>query len=68
MNVNDKSNKYGSFVLWSDGFIRSFVKYKDNNVWITTISIPDLNRWMYNSEVSQEVATLTKGISLFDPS
>ena len=43
MNVNDKSTKHGSFILWSDGFIRSFVKQKDNNVWIMTLTIPDLD-------------------------
>ena len=43
MDVNDKPTKYGSFILWSDGFIRSWVKQKDNNVWIMTITIPDLD-------------------------
>ena len=30
-NPDDKPTKYGSFILWSDGFIRSFVKQKENN-------------------------------------
>ena len=42
VNVNDKPTKYGSFGLWSDGFIGPSVKEKDNNVWIMTITIPDL--------------------------
>ena len=41
MNVKDEPTKYGSFIVWSDGFIRSWVKQKDNNVWILTITIPD---------------------------
>ena len=36
LNTENKPTKYGSFVLWSDGFVRSFVKQKDNNVWILT--------------------------------
>ena len=43
MNVNDEPIKYGSFVLWSDGFIRSFVKQKDNTIWIMTVTNPDLD-------------------------
>ena len=30
-NPDDKPTKYGSFILWSDGFIRSFVKQKEND-------------------------------------
>ena len=41
MNTTNKPTKYGSFLLWSDGFVRSFVKQKDNNVWILTLTIPD---------------------------
>jgi hypothetical protein len=29
-NPDDKPTKYGSFVLWSDGFLRSYVKQKEN--------------------------------------
>ena len=41
MNVKDEPTKYGSFILWSDGFIRSRAKQKDNSVWILTITISD---------------------------
>ena len=41
MNINDEPTKYGPFILWSDGFIRSFVKQRDNNGWIMTITISD---------------------------
>ena len=41
LNPNLKPTHYGHFVLWSDGFLRSFVKQKDNSVWILTITIPD---------------------------
>ena len=41
LNITCIPTKYGSFLLWSDGFVRSFVKQKDNNVWILTITIPD---------------------------
>ena len=40
-NPENKPTKYGSFILWSDGFIRSFVKQKENNVWILTVTFPD---------------------------
>ena len=43
LNTDDIPTKYGSFLLWSDGFIRSFVKQKDNNVWIMTVTLPDPN-------------------------
>ena len=41
MQNPDKPTKYGSFILWSDGFVRSFEKQKDNNLWILTITFPD---------------------------
>ena len=41
INVNRTPTKYGFFLLWSDGFVRTFVKQKDNSVWIITITIPD---------------------------
>ena len=40
-NPENKPTKYGSYLLWSDGFIRSFIKQKDNNVWILTVTFPD---------------------------
>ena len=40
-NPENKETKYGSFILWSDGFIRSFVNQKENNVWILTVTFPD---------------------------
>ena len=42
-NPDNKPTKYGSFVLWSDGFVRSFVKQKKNNVWILTVTFADPN-------------------------
>ena len=27
--------------MWSDGFLRTFVKQKNNNVWILTVTFPD---------------------------
>ena len=41
INVKRTPTKYGFFLLWSDGFVRTFVKQKDNNVWIITITISD---------------------------
>ena len=43
INVKCIPTKYGFFLLWSDGFVRTFVKQKDNNVWILTITFPDPN-------------------------
>ena len=43
VNTGKKPTKYGSFLLWSDGFVRSFVKQKGNNVWILTITFADPN-------------------------
>ena len=40
-NPDNKLTKYGSFILWSDGFVRTFVKQKGNNVWIVTVTFPD---------------------------
>ena len=41
MNTTNKPTKYGGFLLWSDGFVRTFIKQKDNNVWIITITFFD---------------------------
>ena len=41
LNPDNKPTRYGSFVLWSDGFVRSFVKQKNNNVWILTVTFAD---------------------------
>ncbi len=43
LNSDNKPTKYGSFIFWSDGFLRSFVKQKNNNVWILTVTFPDPN-------------------------
>ena len=40
-NPDNKPTKYGSYILWSDGFVRSFVKQKGNSVWILTITFTD---------------------------
>ena len=32
---------YGFLVLWSNGFLRSYVCQKDNSVWIVTCAFPD---------------------------
>ena len=34
---------YAWMLTWSDSFIRSYVKQKDNNVWMYTITLPDPN-------------------------
>ena len=34
---------YGYYFLWSDGFQRSWIKQKLNNVWILTITFPNPN-------------------------
>lgn len=37
--VNDPNNTaFGAIVIWSDGFCRTYVKQKDNSVWIMTIT------------------------------
>ena len=41
LNVLCIPTKYGFYLLWSDGFVRSFVKQKNNNVWIITLTVPD---------------------------
>lgn len=41
LNPHNKPTKYGSYIFWSDGFLRSFVKQKNNNVWILTVTFPD---------------------------
>jgi len=41
MNQSSEPTHYGHFILWSDGFLRSFVKQKDNSVWILTVTLPD---------------------------
>ena len=40
-NLDNNPTKYGSFILWPDGFVRSFVKQKNNNVWILTVTFSD---------------------------
>jgi hypothetical protein len=87
MNVNDKPTKYGSVIFWLDRFIKLFVKQKDNNIWIMTITIPNpdgcatskyhtycltigKSRNDHQAVIDfylKEVATLTKGVILFDP-
>ena len=41
LNPNDKTTHYGYLVLWSDGFLCSYVKQKENSVWILTIAVTD---------------------------
>ena len=41
-NEGEEPTKYGYLLLWSDGFLRSYVKQKDNNVWILTVTLPDV--------------------------
>ena len=41
MNNSKEHTYYGYFMLWSDGFIRSYVCQSKNNVWILTITFPD---------------------------
>ena len=41
LNPDNLPTKYGSYILWSDGFLRTFVKQKNNNVWILTVTFPD---------------------------
>ena len=41
LNHSNKPTYYGYFMLWSDGFIRSYVCQRKNNVWILTITFPD---------------------------
>ena len=43
INTENIPCKYGSYLLWSDGFVRTFVKQKENNVWILTITFADPN-------------------------
>ena len=40
-NPNNKPTQYGHLVLWSDGFICSHVKQKENSVWILTVTVTD---------------------------
>ncbi len=39
INIKCIPTTYGFFLLWSGGFVRTFVKQKDNNVWILTITL-----------------------------
>ena len=39
---NDSQIYYGYFTTWSDSFLRSYVKQKLNNVWMYTITLPNL--------------------------
>ena len=41
LNPDNLPTKYGSYILWSDEFLRTFVKQKNNNVWILTVTFPD---------------------------
>ena len=40
-NTTNKPTKHGSFTIWSDGFVMTFVKQKDNNAWMLTMTTPD---------------------------
>ena len=40
-NHNDVEIFYGWMTMWSDSFLRSYVKQKMNNVWMHTITLLD---------------------------
>lgn len=42
-NTENLPTKYGGFVLWSDGFVKSWIKQKENNAWMLTVTFPDLD-------------------------
>ena len=45
MEMNDPSNTaFGLLLLWSDGFLRVYVKQKKNSVWIMTLAVLDPNK------------------------
>ena len=41
MNPNHDSTAFGWLMLWSDSFLRHFVKQKENSVWILTVTLPN---------------------------
>ena len=43
LEPGDCKSFYAGFTTWSDTFLRSFVKQKENNVWMYTLTIPDPN-------------------------
>ena len=45
LNGGKANTAYGYLLFWSDGFLRSFVKQKENSVWILTVTLaePGLN-------------------------
>ena len=34
-----KQTKIGWMIFWSDSFLNSFIKQKDNSVWVLTVTI-----------------------------
>ena len=38
-SLHEQKIKIGYIYLWSDGFLNCFIKQKDNNVWIITVTI-----------------------------
>ena len=40
-NLGNLPTKYGAFVLWLDGFVKSWIKQKENNVSILTVTFQD---------------------------
>ena len=46
ISMNDEHGEehtfYGYFTTWSDSFLRSYVKQKLNNVWMYTITLPNM--------------------------
>ena len=44
-----RETKVGVLVFWSDAFLRSFVKQKDNSVWILTVTFcPPVGEYSFN--------------------
>ena len=41
LNEDGLPTFYAYYFLWSDGFLRLFIKQKLNDVWILTITFPD---------------------------
>ena len=41
LNEDGSPTFYGYYFLWSDGFLRSFIRQKLNGVWVLTITFTD---------------------------
>ena len=59
----DKKTAYAYVILWSDSFLKSWVKQKGNSIWILTVTLPIIGK---NATSPFRTHCLAIGRALYD--